>query len=544
MTIANITVKKDWERDTAVRLLLDVKDDSNNIFKEETTLNDQIRFKKPVRRVAVLGAGPAGLPTAKLLQDEGIEVKIYERNAKAGGTWIYNEEKPINPSFPSEIPSKIVAPSFPPKNSTLPFSLTKKIENVKEELLRLTPPTPCYRSLRNNVPTPLLKYKDFDWAANTPWFTSHEKILEYLQNYSTHFGLDQITEYNTSVEHLEEVPNQEGWKVLTKHASNVDNENVKISWKEEKFDAVVVATGHYHAPYVPDLPGLTDWRNKWPDNVIHSKQYRVPEQFKDKSVLLIGNGTSALDIARDISGYAKNLYNSVRKSDHKFDEKYLKLREELSKFVPKNVQRVGNIKSFNLISSKSDKIGDAVVELEDGTRIEGLDYVILCTGYVFNFHFLEGLHSDNHINNKRGSNVNDDHVLVKDGSQVFNLHKDLFYIPNPTLSFVGIPFHIATFSLFEFQSYAVSRVYSGAAKLPTEQDMRDEWHRRELEKGSGREFHALGSEFELAYINDIVKWINRDGIPLGKKKIEGHNQDWIDIRDKSLSELKKSLNID
>lgn len=48
------------------------------------------------------------------------------------------------------------------------------------------------------------------------------------------------------------------------------------------FDAVVVATGHYHAPYVPDLPGLSDWRNKWPENVIHSKQYRVPEQFKDK----------------------------------------------------------------------------------------------------------------------------------------------------------------------------------------------------------------------------------------------------------------------
>lgn len=49
------------------------------------------------------------------------------------------------------------------------------------------------------------------------------------------------------------------------------------------FDAVVIATGHYHAPYVPDLPGLADWRRKWPDNVIHSKQYRIPEQFKDKA---------------------------------------------------------------------------------------------------------------------------------------------------------------------------------------------------------------------------------------------------------------------
>jgi len=112
--------------------------------------------------------------------------------------------------------------------------------------------------------------------------------------------LDDITEYNTSVENLEELSNQSGWRVLTKHAEySKDSNQVEISWKEEVslvyvfqmrlliinhqvFDAVVVATGHYHAPYVPDLPGLSDWRNKWPENVIHSKQYRVPEQFKDK----------------------------------------------------------------------------------------------------------------------------------------------------------------------------------------------------------------------------------------------------------------------
>lgn len=262
-----------------------------------------------------------------------------------------------------------------------------------------------------------------------------------------------------------------------------------------------------------------------------------------KSVLLIGNGTSALDIARDISGHVKSLYNSVRESNHKFDERYLKLREELAKFVPKNVKRVGNIKNFHFGDLQSDKIQDAVVELEDGTEIKGLDYVIVCTGYVFSFHFLENLHSDDYINKQRGSYVDDDHVLVKDGSQVFNLHKDIFYMPNPTLSFVGIPFHIATFSLFEFQSYAVSRVYSGAAKLPTEQGMRDEWHEREIQKGPGREFHALGSELEIEYIKDIVNWVNRDGKPLGKRNVEGHNQDWIDIKNSSLSELKKTLNI-
>lgn len=320
----------------------------------------------------------------------------------------------------------------------------------------------------------------------------------------------------------------------------------------------MVATGHYHAPYVPDIPGLSQWREKWGENVIHSKRYRTPEQFKQKvngkallfhnisidtfslhkSVLLIGNGTSAIDISRDISPHVKTIYQSVRKSHHAFDEKYLQLRQEISKFIPEKVKRVENIKQFR-INPKSDNIQDAVVELEDGTEITGLDYIIVCTGYVFSFHFLEDLHSDE----ATGEHVDDQHVLVKDGTQVFNLHKDIFYIPNPTLSFVGIPFHIATFSLFEYQSYAVSRVYSNSATLPRDHDMREEWHERLRQKGPGREFHALGSELELAYIRDIVTWINNDGEPFNKKLIKEHDDEWIDIKNNGLTALKKALNI-
>lgn len=181
------------------------------------------------------------------------------------------------------------------------------------------------------------------------------------------------------------------------------------------------------------------------------------------------------------------------------------------------------------------------MELTDGSKITDIDYVIVCTGYLFNFHFLEQLHQDPHVNSKLQNIVDDEHVLVKDGTQVYNLHKDIFYIPNPTLSFVGVPFHIATFSLFEFQSFAVSRVYSGSAKLPTENAMRAEWNERLRQKGAGREFHALGNELEMAYIRDIVNWLNRDGKALNKRLIEGHNEGWKQVREKSLPALIKSL---
>ncbi|RCH78383.1 hypothetical protein CU098_000008, partial [Rhizopus stolonifer] len=213
-----------------------IKKVDDGIYNANIDQTEKYTFAKPIRKVAIVGAGPAGLPTAKLLLDEGLEVKIYERNSAPGGTWIYHEEQPICPEFPSVIPTKIVRPSLPSNDKPLPFKETKPINSnqVQEELLRLNPPTPCYRSLRNNVPTPLLKYKDLEWKKETPWFTTHDKILEYLQDYASVFKLDQVTEFNTSVEKLEELPNQEGWDVITKHFKySQDKSMVEVGWKQE-----------------------------------------------------------------------------------------------------------------------------------------------------------------------------------------------------------------------------------------------------------------------------------------------------------------------
>ena len=71
-----------------------------------------------------------------------------------------------------------------------------------------------------------------------------------------------------------------------------------------------------------------------------------------------------------------------------------------------------------------------------------------------------------------------DTVLVTDGTQVHNLHQDIFYIPDPTLAFVGIPFYTATFSLFEFQAIAVTAFLSGVAQLPSTASLRTEYENR------------------------------------------------------------------
>lgn len=40
-----------------------------------------------LRRVAVIGAGVSGVAAAIHLKREGLEVTVYERNARAGGIW-------------------------------------------------------------------------------------------------------------------------------------------------------------------------------------------------------------------------------------------------------------------------------------------------------------------------------------------------------------------------------------------------------------------------------------------------------------------------
>lgn len=122
-----------------------------------------------------------------------------------------------------------------------------------------------------------------------------------------------------------------------------------------------------------------------------------------------------------------------------------------------------------------------------------------------------------------------DTVLVTDGTQVHNLHEDIFYIPDPTLAFVGIPFYTATFSLFEFQAIAVAAFLSGVAQLPSIESLRAEYVDRVQAKGYGRSFHSL-KEQEQPYVKKLIGWVNAGRVENGLPLIEGHTEAWVQER--------------
>lgn len=199
--------------------------------------------------------------------------------------------------------------------------------------------------------------------------------------------------------------------------------------------------------------------------------------------------------------------------------------------------RISEVTSFEAQGDHSDILSDddpipLIVHLKSGQKLCRIHHIVFCTGYHITLPFLKQFHEDETAPSKAS-----DTVLVTDGTQVHNLHKDIFYIPDPTLAFVGVPYYTATFTLFEFQAIVVAAVFSGVARLPSESSMREEYRERVRQKGTGRAFHSLRN-VEEHYVREALDWINSDRARHGLPPVEGHNPTWIKGKEEHRERLK------
>lgn len=114
-------------------------------------------------------------------------------------------------------------------------------------------------------------FQDVPFPEDMPLYLSHPQVLKYLTDLAETENLLPLIRFSTLVEKAEF--DQDGWKV------SVKNGNTKYT---EEFDAVVVATGHYSVPYIPDISGLSELNENKRIPVMHSRDYRLPDGFKDK----------------------------------------------------------------------------------------------------------------------------------------------------------------------------------------------------------------------------------------------------------------------
>jgi hypothetical protein len=348
---------------------------------------------------------------------------------------------------------------------------------------------------------------------------SQSVVADYVQSAAIANGITGSVFLNTRVERVEKYG--EGWRVETTTLDDTPL-GLRYSHAAHHFDAVVASNGHYHATNIPDIPGLKEWKLAFPDRIQHSKLYRRASNFKDQNVLIVGAGVSSTDIARELGPVAKTVFQSSRGGPY----------DLTSHLLPDNAARVAGIRFFEpLVSSDAPTSQDVIpgtVILTDGTTLCNIHRVILATGYHSSLPFLRTLHADNLTSSQA-----DDRVLITDGLQTHNLHKDIFYIPDPTLAFIGIPFHTATFSFFEFQAVALAQVLSGRVSLPDEDNMRAEYLQRLQKKGAGRPFHSMrGEGQEIGYVKDLVDWVNGRSADDNRfdegSLMKGHSKKWFE----------------
>lgn len=160
---------------------------------------------------------------------------------------------------------------------------------------------PAFRSLHSNTSRFALAYSDFPPPEGFPDFPHHADMARYFEDYVRRFRLGGNIRFNAKVAKAE--PGDDGlWRVTLQ------------SGEARVYDALVVANGHAWEPQWPDPP----YPGEFTGRQIHARDYRDPSdpvQCKDRDVLIVGFGDSALDIACEIARKdgARRVYLSQRR---------------------------------------------------------------------------------------------------------------------------------------------------------------------------------------------------------------------------------------
>lgn len=220
-------------------------------------------------------------------------------------------------------------------------------------------------------------------------YPSRNQIIQYLKDYASYFELPIA--FHKRVEKVYKT--SDGFQITTSSGEEYLSLNV------------VCATGSFNNPYIPEIEGLNKYRGK----VLHSAQYKNTEPFLNKSVIVVGRGNSAVQIAIELSEVADST---------------LAAREPISfipqKFLGKDIHFwfiITGIDSFWKLGRKFAK-NSSVIDLggykrrikdgnpkvrkmfnsfyeegviwSDGSK-EKIDSVIFATGYRANTEFLKDI---------------------------------------------------------------------------------------------------------------------------------------------------------
>ncbi|KAF8309291.1 FAD/NAD(P)-binding domain-containing protein [Clavulina sp. PMI_390] len=373
--------------------------ESLRLDRDRDSGDDYYQLPNEIRSVAVIGAGPSGLQFTSTMIKNGFEVRMFERAPNPGGVWHYTDKVPVPVSFPNRPIEKMAyIPDVPTK-----LPAVRVYEDGDEGLTtdwRIREhwaPSPVWNNMTTTAPHQLMSLPDITYPKNTPWKHTQLDVTRHVRQYASSVGLNSnddehpnVTSYWTRVERVEKFPGTEKrWTVTLRKLSPLGNGKLEVRWWQEEFDAIVVGNDSENdAAWVPPIPGLDEWALALPHAVFHSREYRKPEHFTDKNVLIVGGSLSGMGIANDLIGFARSVTVSTRQNTTN------PLVAVIREMFHENVTHIPEVIQFNnqpLHSTKS--LRRASLTLANDTTLSGFDTIILATGHRRSLPYLVGYHN-------------------------------------------------------------------------------------------------------------------------------------------------------
>ena len=385
-------------------------------------------------------------------------IDIFEQQASFGGVWTYFKDPVGKIDIPQTNPHQ-------PLDETVCQSLLNQ-HNIARDAQQAAFVSPMYEHLETNVPQSLMEFSDSPSSEDHQLFPRRESVTQYLEDYGE--DVRYLVSFQTQVTSIHQT-RPGAHQVRFK---NLQNGTVY----EKSYDAVLVASGHYAVPSIPNIKGIKEWDQVNPGVISHTKYYRRPEPFTNKKVLVVGNAASGTDIASQVGKVSKHplLMSQRSQSILAFTASYKEILPEIAEFLPKSQSRRG-------------------VRFVDGRVEEEFDAILFATGYFYSFPFLSSLEPK----------------IISTGERVQHLYKQMFYIDDPTIAFLGLPSKVVPFRTIEGQAAIIARVWAGRLELPSKLEMSN-WEEAIIaERGVGKAFHVLLFPKDFEYHNDLVDWAAR-----------------------------------
>ncbi|XP_022796803.1 flavin-containing monooxygenase FMO GS-OX3-like [Stylophora pistillata] len=355
------------------------------------------------KRVCVIGAGPSGMSVLyhfNKLKEQGKqipEIVCFDRQSDWGGLWKYSWETGID-QFGEPVHGSM------------------------------------YQGLWSNVPKEAIEYPDYTFEDHfrkaIPSFQPREVLYDYLKGRWTKGNLRHWIRFNHVVRQVTYDDDTDDFSVVVK--SLVEDKDLPV----QKYDYLIVASGHFSVPNVPFFPGI----EQFPGRVMHSHDFRNAYQFQGQTLLVAGSSSSAQDIA------IQNLKCGAKKIICCY-----KTRPMGFKWPPEITERP-------LLT----KIESKTVHFRDGTTAD-VDAIILCTGYLFHFPFLE-----------ERLRLKAKNILYPAG-----MYKNVLWTEagNNKFFYIGMQNQYYTFTMFDAQAKWTVNCITGELKLPDQEAMK-----KDLEK--------------------------------------------------------------